>query len=93
MAVAWHTFSNLAYLAKPGALEFIKELCQFVEIPETGSRSMELAFSFGMKDFEDAMQVAAAVKFQAQLIATRNVADYKDSPIQALVPGDVLPLF
>jgi len=91
-AVAWHSFSNIAYLTKPLALGFMEELCRFVEIPGTNTLSMKLALGFGMEDIEDAMQVAAAVKFQAQFIATRNLKYYEKSPIKALSPADVLGL-
>ena len=70
----------------------MEELCRFVEIPGTNTLSMKLALGFGMEDIEDAMQVAAAVKFQAQFIATRNLKDYEKSPIKALSPADVLGL-
>jgi hypothetical protein len=43
-------------------------------------------------DFEDAMQVAAAERFGAQVVATRNLKHYKQSPIRAIVPTDLLTL-
>jgi hypothetical protein len=43
-----------------------------------------------MKDFEDALQVAAATACGAEVIATHNVRDYAGSPVQAELPADVL---
>ena len=45
-----------------------------------------------MSDFEDAaMQVAAAAACGADVIVTRNLRDYRRSPIRAAAPGDVMP--
>ena len=91
-AIAWHTFSNLIYLCDKNARSFIEELLEFAEIPETNTHSMRLAIEIGMKDLEDAMQVAAAETFDAQIIATRNIKDYAKSPIKAMTPSNILPL-
>ena len=40
----------------------------------------------GMPDFEDALQAAAAVACKAQVIITRNVRDFKKSPVPAMTP-------
>ena len=91
-AIAWHTFSNLIYLCDRKARKFVEELLEFAEIPETNTDSMRLALEIGMKDLEDAMQAAAAEKFDAQIIATRNIKDYAKSPVKAMTPGKILPL-
>ena len=43
-----------------------------------------------LRDFEDAMQVAAAVACGADVIATRNHKDYAGAPIRVAAPGEVL---
>jgi len=43
-----------------------------------------------MRDFEDALQVAAAVACGASVIATRNLQDYAKSPVRAAEPLFVL---
>ncbi len=91
-AIAWHTFSNIIYLCDRKARMFVEELLEFAEIPETNTESMRLALEIGMTDLEDAMQVAAAEKFDAQIIATRNIKDYAKSPIKAMTPSNILPL-
>ena len=42
------------------------------------------------KDFEDALQVAAAEACGADVIATRNVRDYAKSPVRAATPKALL---
>lgn len=91
-AVAWHTVSNLIYLCKSDAVPFVSELIEFVEIPGADTEAMRFALETGMKDVEDAMQVAVADCFDAQVIVTRNLKDYEKSPIKALTPESILPL-
>ncbi len=89
-AVAWHTLANLHYLCAGGAREFIDDLLRFVEVPRTGTEQMRQAMGLPMPDLEDAMQVAAADEFGAQAIVTRNVADFKGSPIRAVRPVEIV---
>ncbi len=56
----------------------------------TTTESLQYACRLPMKDFENAMQVAAAVAGKADLIATRNIRDYAKSSIRALLPKQVL---
>lgn len=91
-AVSWHGLANLHYLSKGGAEAFIEELLEFAEIPRTGSEHMRQALDLQFGDLEDAMQAAAAVLFNAQVIVTRNTRDFETSPIKAITPRDVLPL-
>ena len=91
-ALAWHSVANLDYLIRGGAHEFIESIAEFMVVPETGSRSLEFALSLKMPDFEDALQVAAAEQFGAQVVATRNLKHYKQSPIRAMAPAELLDL-
>ena len=89
-AVSWHGLANLHYLSKNGAEDFIEDLIGFAEIPQTGSEHMRQALDLRFKDLEDAMQVAAALLFNAQVIVTRNTRDFKASPIKAVTPEAAL---
>ncbi len=93
--VAWHSISNLHYIASPvigrdEAREFILELIRFVPVTTTGTEAIRYAASLPMADFEDAMQVAAARACGATRIVTRNVSDYARSPIPAVTPQEAL---
>lgn len=87
-AVAWHSLSNISYLLRPDARSFIKELLAFVTVPTTGTYAALQAIEFKMKDFEDALQAAAAVQFNASYIITRNAGHYQNSPVPALSPRE-----
>ncbi len=93
--IAWHTVSNFYYLVAPSrggtsARGFIVELTRFVAVASTGTEALHYAAGLPMADFEDAMQVAAARECGARYIVTRNVRDYRRSPIRAVTPRDAL---
>ena len=91
-AVAWHSVANLFYLVRPDGRKFIRELLDFVEVARVGSEEMRAALGFPMKDLEDAMQASAALSFGARHILTRNLPDYRHSPVPALRPEMFLHL-
>ena len=93
--VAWHSLSNFHYLVAPSrgkrsAQQFLEELTRFVQVSPTTTESFRFAVSLTMRDFEDAMQVAAAQACGAEVIATRKLRDYANAPIEAAKPETVL---
>ena len=88
-AVAWHTLSNIAYLTV-SPRKFIRELLEFVEVAEVGTEEARQAVGLPMNDLEDALQAAAAIAFEATFVVTRNVRDYRKSPIPVLSPAAFL---
>ena len=95
--LAWQSASNFYYLVAPKrgnavARTFLLDLAQFVEIAPTSTDSLRHAGRLKLRDFEDAMQVAAAMACGADLIATRNNKDYAGSPIPAMAPADILKI-
>lgn len=93
--VAWHTLSNFYYLVAPSqggadARAFIRELIRFVAVAEAGTDAIDLAARLRVADFEDAMQVAAARACGAGFVVTRNVGDFRRSPVPAITPSDAL---
>lgn len=92
--VAWHTIFNFYYLVRGprGSAQtkaFLLDLSRFIDIAPTDTESLVYASSLELTDFVDAMQVSAARACKADLIATRNLKDYKRSPIPALAPSEV----
>ena len=93
--VAWHSLSNLYYIVAPArggvrTRDFILELTRFVDVAATGTKAIRYAAELPMADFEDAMQVASARTCGARYIVTRNVADYKRSPVPPMTPQETL---
>jgi predicted nucleic acid-binding protein len=93
--VAWHSLSNFYYLVAPSrgksqTKDFLLDLARFVHVAPTTTESLLYAGALALNDFEDAMQVAAAVACRANVIATRNLQDFARSPIRAAEPQAVL---
>ena len=72
------------------ARQFILGLLRIVSVAQTGTEDILYAASLPMRDFEDAMQVAAARACGARQIVTRNLRDYARSPIPAITPQEAL---
>jgi predicted nucleic acid-binding protein len=95
--LAWHSASNFYYFGGPETREraartFLLDLAQFVEVAPTTTESLRQAGRLKLRDFEDAMQVAAAIACGADVIATRNHKDHAGAPIRAAAPGEVLKI-
>ena len=93
--IAWHSVANFHYLvvSKQGSSAtkaFLLELLRFIQVAPTSTDSVRYAAGLPMRDFEDALQVAAAVACGANTIATRNVRDYSRSPVRAATPTALL---
>ena len=93
--VAWHSISNFYYLVAPSrgresARTLLVDLAKFIEVSPTTTESLLFAAGLNMKDFEDAMQVAAAAACRADVIATRNLRDYAKAPVRAARPEAIV---
>ena len=91
-------FANVFYFLKKVAgseqavLKSLALLNILEVIPVTKSNIKEALFS-PMADKENAMQSMAAYSHGSiHAIVTRNVKDYKKSPLQAVLPGDVIKM-
>ena len=95
--VAWHSISIVYYfvsrsLGDTEAREFILDFTTFLSVAETTTDDVLYAASLPMRDFEDAMQVAAARACGASHIVTRNARDYVRSPIPAVDAAEAVRL-
>ena len=93
--MAWHGAANFYYLVAPkrgkeGTRVFLLGLARFIEIAPTTTESLRQAGRLDVRDFEDAMQVAAGLACGADVIATRNTRDYRGAPIEAVSPSDLV---
>lgn len=96
--VAWHTMSNLFYLLTAArsvafSRSFLGDLLNFVFVASGGTEQVRQALNMPMRDFEDALQVVAAISGGADFIITRNIADYRSSVVSALRPDEFLNRF
>jgi predicted nucleic acid-binding protein len=96
--IAWHTVSNIYYMLRVArsdvkGREFVADLLRFTDVCSGGSEAVRHALTMHMGDFEDALQVAAAISGGAHFVVTRNVADYRNSVVQPLTPKEFLTQF
>jgi len=96
--VAAHTLTTLFYLvAKDQSADrarvALTELLQFLSVGSVEhTTTIEQALNLPYSDFEDAVQMMAAVQAGAQYLVTRNVRDYRAGPLPALQPAELLAL-
>ena len=93
--VAWHTLPIISYYygrqnTKEQTAELMDAILRVVEVPSVGQAEASAWRSFGVSDFEDALQAASALAGSAEFIITRNLEDFAGSPIPALLPEEFL---
>jgi len=96
--IAWHGLATAYYLLKRGrthaeALAEVDKILSWADIAPINKLTAHQARSLAITDFEDAMQAAAALECQADVIVTRNVTDFAASPVPACTPGQFLTRF
>jgi hypothetical protein len=64
----------------------LKRLLRLVEVVPVATADARRALELPMAGAEDAFQAAAALAWRADVIVTRNVSDYRCSPVFALSP-------
>ena len=79
--VSVHTLSNAFYIIERqldhhGAWEFIRDILAWVEVADIPTTEAKRTQHMGMRDFEDAPQIAAAEYCRADVIVTRNLKDF-----------------
>ncbi len=95
--IAFHSISNLWYILRKvpedKRREWMLDICSFLRV--TGVSHEEVVTAINMKrfrDFEDCLQDRCAKGVEARYIVTRNVSDYDNSVIQAILPEDFLKI-
>ena len=95
--VAPHSLTTLFYLIQKDqsaahAKVTITTLLQILKIAAIDQSTIEQALSLPYKDFEDAVQMMAAVQCKAAYLVTRNVKDFKPAPLSVIQPSELLSL-
>lgn len=95
--VAAHSLTTLFYLlAKHQSAEqarvTLSELLSFLSVAAVDEEVIEQALNLPYQDFEDAVQMMAAVRAGVRYLVTRNVRDYKAGPLPVLQPAELLAL-
>ncbi len=95
--VASHTITTLYYLVERGrgrgsARTAVADVLSFLNVVPLGADDFLRALSFDLRDYEDASQVAAALRVGAAYVVTRNPKDFKGAAVPPRSAGEVLAL-
>jgi predicted nucleic acid-binding protein len=95
--IAGHAVTTLNYLlsrfsGNQKAMEVIDWVLANFEVESADKKDFLHARTFGMKDFEDAVVASCAVNAKCDYIVTRNIKDFKQSPIQPVTPANFLEI-
>jgi hypothetical protein len=95
--VAAHTVTTIHYLLnrfrdRSTAAAAVTDLLRVFGVATVDHDVLRMALCLGWSDFEDAVQMAAAVAAGATHMVTRNVSDYRGAPLPVLHPGEVAAL-
>jgi predicted nucleic acid-binding protein len=93
--VAAHSITTLFYLIKKDrsaaeARATITNILQFIKIAPVDQSTIEQALNLDYRDYEDAVQMIAAVQCKADFLITRSVKDYQPALLSVLQPVDFL---
>jgi hypothetical protein len=95
--LAAHSVTTLFYLiAKDKSPEHarvtITSLLQFLKIAPVDQSTIEQALNLPYQDFEDAVQMIAALRIRADYLLSRNVRDYQPAPLAVITPAELLAI-
>jgi predicted nucleic acid-binding protein len=93
--LAAHSITTLFYLiAKDQSPEqarvTLTSILQFLKIAPVDQNTIEQALNLPYRDFEDAVQMIAALQIHADYLLTRNVRDYQPAPMEVVQPVELL---
>jgi predicted nucleic acid-binding protein len=92
-----HSLTTLFYLiAKDGsaaaARVALTALLQFLSIAPVDGATLEGALNLPYRDFEDAVQMMAAVQCKADYLVTRNTRDFQPPLLPVIQPAELVAL-
>ncbi len=96
--VAWHTLPILAYYherqhSSEDTAVMMDTLLEMVDVPTVGHREAMMWRSHGISDFEDSLQMAAAIAGAADVFITRNISDFGGSSLPVMTPEAFLAAY
>ena len=93
--LAAHSLTSLFYLIQKDkssaeARATITNLLQFIKVATVDQSAIEQALNLDTRDFEDAVQMIAAMQCKAVCLVTRNGKDYRPALLPVMQPVDFL---
>lgn len=96
--IAAHSLTNLFYILRKqlsveerkSFLYYLSEITEIIGVDKP--KILSALDNDDFSDFKDSVQTECAKSFYADYIITRNIKDFKNSPIKPLTPDDFLKL-
>ncbi len=95
--VAGHTLTTVHYVVRKvhgnaAATAAVSDLLRILDVDPVETADFFQALALSMSDFEDAVQVACALKAGVDHLVTRDLDDFRGLAIPAVLPSEVLAL-
>ena len=95
--IAPHSLTILFYLVSKDqsaakARATITNLLQFLSVAKIDQSTIEQAMSLAYRDFEDAVQMIAAVQCKSDYFVTRNPKDFQPPMLTIIQPSELIAL-
>jgi predicted nucleic acid-binding protein len=95
--ISAHSVTTLMYLltkdkSQAAAKVILTSMLQFLKIIKVDQSTIEQALNLTCKDFEDAVQMIAALQSNFDYLVTRNPRDYSNSPVFVLQPIELIKI-
>lgn len=78
------------YLPMDRLREVVQTFLSAAAMVEVKPQDITGALESGMNDFEDAVQALCGLRNGAEAIVTRNIKDFRQSPLKAVLPGEAI---
>ena len=75
---------------KSRAESLVKEVASLIELLPISPGDVKANLGVGHPDFEDSIQIAAAMAWGADIIITRDKIGFADSPIKVQTPSEFI---
>jgi predicted nucleic acid-binding protein len=92
--VAAHAVTTLQYIVQRArgravAVTAMSDLLELLDVVPLDSADFQRALALQLKDFEDAVQVAACLRAGADFLVTRNPRDFAGAPVELRSAGEI----
>ena len=93
--VSGHAITNIFYILRrqmgnEAAKKLISKLLENIQVASVTDQVIKAALQSSISDFEDAVTSEAARAIGLEIIVTRNISDFRNSSVLAMLPQDFL---
>lgn len=81
------------YMPESEARDMLYKLLKIINVLDVGHKDCLKAFEIPMADYEDALLAVCAKRARAGYVVTRDMEHFKNSPVPAITPNDLLIKF